>query len=95
VSLRAVTPGRILIATVISALAVFSVVQDRGVGSAAGRYVTLQRAAQEAGRPPVTVDDVMGPAVEASVRRALAWSSVVFIAGVGAAGVRRWARAGR
>jgi hypothetical protein len=82
---RAVTPGRILIATVVAALAVFAFVQDRGVAAGAGRYVRLQRAAQEERRPPVTVDEVMGPAVGRSVRLALLWSGGVLIAGVAAA----------
>jgi peptidoglycan hydrolase-like protein with peptidoglycan-binding domain len=94
-----VTPGRILLATVVATLAVFALVQDRGVASAAGRYVRLQQAAQQGRGPAVTVDGVMGPAVAASVRRALRWSGGVLVVGVGvglgvaAAGVR--GRAGR
>jgi hypothetical protein len=74
-------------ATLCAAFVVFSFVQERGVASAAGGYVRLQRAALEGRGPLVTIDEVMGPAVEASVRRALAWSGIVIIAGIGAAWV--------
>lgn len=83
--LRAVTPARILVATVFAALVVFSIVQDRGVAAAAGRYVRLQQAARQERRPAVTVDEVMGEAIGQSVRLALLWSGGVLIAGAAAA----------
>ena len=47
----------------------------------ARRYVSLQRAALAGGGPLVTIDEVMRPAIDRSVRQGLAWAGLV--AGVG------------
>jgi hypothetical protein len=75
----------ILIATALAALVVFAVVQDRVTAAGARRYVELQRAALAGGAHPVTVDEIMRPAVSRSVREGLLWGGVVFLSGVGLA----------
>jgi hypothetical protein len=69
-------PRAVLAVTFVAALVVFSAVQDRVTASGARQYVALQRAAV-----PVTIEQVMTPAVSLSVRRALLWSFVVLAAG--------------
>jgi hypothetical protein len=61
---------------------VFSVVQDRGTSAGVGRYIAAQRAALSGRAPRVTVDEVMGPANRAAVRRGLAWGGVVGLTGL-------------
>jgi hypothetical protein len=79
----------------ILAVVVFSVVQDRVTAGGARQYVDLQRAATEGQRNPVTVDEIMRPAVRRSVVQASIWSAVVMVAGAITAGlvVRRGGRA--
>ena len=81
----AVGPRRILLATVIVAVLVFAVVQDRVTAAGARRYVALQRAALAGRAPTVTVDEIMRPAVAQSVRQGLLWGGVVVVCGVGMA----------
>ena len=84
----------LVLVSVIAALAVYLVVQDRVTAAGARRYVALQRAAVAGQTPYVTIDEVMRPAVDRSVRQGMLWSSVVLVAGLGtAAAVRR--RGGR
>jgi hypothetical protein len=71
----------ILVATAVLASATFCVVQDRVTAAGARRYVSLQRAALAGGGPLVTIDEVMRPAIDRSVRQGLAWAGLV--AGVG------------
>jgi hypothetical protein len=71
--------------TVAAALATFCVVQDRVTAEGARRYVALQKEALAGGGRLVTVDDVMRPAVDRSVRLALLSSGVVAVVGVAAA----------
>jgi hypothetical protein len=86
----AMTAARLLILTLLAAVIVFAVVQDRLTAAAARQYVTLQRAAAAGTGPPVTIDEVMRPGVRRSVRVALLWSGTVALAGlVGAAAVAR------
>lgn len=71
----------------IVALAVFLVVQDRVTAAGARRYVVLQRAAIAGQTSYVTIDEVMGPAVDRSVRQGALWGSVVLVAGLATAAV--------
>jgi hypothetical protein len=73
----------ILVATALLAFVTFCVVQDRVTAAGARRYVKLQREALSAGGPRVTIDEIMRPAIDRSVRRGLAWAGLV--AGVGLA----------
>jgi hypothetical protein len=87
-----VRPRTVLIATALSAVVVFAVVQDRVTAVGARRYVTLQRAALAGRGPAVTVDEVMRPAIAQSVREGLLWGGGVLVGGVGiaaAVGARR------
>ena len=73
--------------TAIAALVVFAAVQDRVTADGARRYVALQRGALEGRGHLVTVDEIMRPAIERSVRQGLMWGGVVLVAGAGVAGV--------
>jgi hypothetical protein len=80
----------IVLVSAIAAPVVFVVVQDRVTAAGARRYVALQRAAVAGRTPYVTIDEVMRPAIERSVRQGVLWGSVVLLAGLGtAAAVRR------
>ena len=68
--------------TLVSAVTVFAVIQDRVTAAGARRYVALQRARIAAGEPPVGVDDVMRPAIQRSLRQAGLWSGAVLVAGL-------------
>ncbi len=83
----AVRPRPILVATALAALAVFAIVQDRVTAEGARRYVALQRNAIAGRGHPVTVDEIMRPAIDRSVRQGLMWGGVVLVAGVSVAGV--------
>ena len=72
----------VLTATVVAAVIVFCAVQDRVTAAGARRYVALQREAAAGGRAPVSVDDIMRPAIARSVRNGLAWSGGVVAAGL-------------
>ena len=71
----------ILAIAVFFAVVVFCIVQDRLTASGARQYVELQLAAAEGQRGPVTVDEIMRPAVRRSVAQASIWSTVVLVAG--------------
>jgi hypothetical protein len=71
----------IVVATGLLAAATFCVVQDRVTAAGARRYVRMQRAALADGRPLVTIDEVMRPAIDRSVRQGLVWAGLV--AGLG------------
>jgi hypothetical protein len=75
----------IVLLSVIAALAVFLVVQDRVTAAGARRYVALQRSAIAGRTPRVTIDEVMRPAVERAVRQASLWGGLVLLAGLGTA----------
>lgn len=90
--------NRLVPITLAAALVVFCVVQDRVTAAGARRYVVLQRAALERpvqGRPAVTIDEVMRPAVEASVTRGAMAAGVVAAAGLAAGAFRARRRAPR
>ncbi|PYR69395.1 MAG: hypothetical protein DMF87_24110 [Acidobacteria bacterium] len=82
----AVKPRAILVSTALAALVVFAVVQDRVTAAGARRYVALQRDAIAGRGQPVTVDEIMRPAIHRSVQQGLLWSGVVVVGGVGIAG---------
>ena len=67
------------------AAVVFCIVQDRVTAAGTRQYVDLQRAAADGRRPPVTVDQIMRPAVRRSVAQGLMWSGVVLVVGTVAA----------
>ena len=75
----------IVIGSVIAAIAVFLVVQDRVTADGAREYVTRQRAAAVGQTPAVTIDEVMVPAVSRSVRAGALWGSAVLVAGLAVA----------
>ncbi|MET0212230.1 MAG: hypothetical protein ABW292_04465 [Vicinamibacterales bacterium] len=82
----------ILLLTVVAATVVFAYVQDRVTASGAREYVMRERDAIERGGSDVTIDQVMEPAVDRSVRRGLTWGTMVLAAGLAAAafvGMRR------
>jgi hypothetical protein len=61
---------------------VFLVVQDRVTADGARDYVERQRAAAVGRLPPITVDEVMRPAVQQSVRLGLLAGGVVLAGGL-------------
>lgn len=73
--------------TFVAAFVVFCVVQDRVTAAGARRYVALQRDALAGRGRFVTIDEVMQPAIDASVRYALLSAGAVMIAGWFAAGL--------
>jgi hypothetical protein len=84
---------RIVLASIVSAIAVFLVVQDRITAAGARDYVGRQRAAAAGQAQAVTIDEVMRPAVARSVRAGALWSGVVLGAGLATAfAVNQWER---
>ena len=86
--------GRAAVFTCIAAIVVFAVVQDRVTVAGVGEYVLASRDAAAGRRPPVTIDEIMKPAVARSVRQGALWGGVVLAAGLGGtlAARRRWSR---
>jgi hypothetical protein len=87
---------RTVVFTFLAAFVAFAVVQDRVTAAGARRYVELQREALRRGGTASglpTIDEVMAPAVEASVRQGLLAGGAVLVAGLSASAlVRRRAR---
>ena len=79
----------ILLITVAAAIVTFAIVQDRVTAAGARRYVALQREATAGHRPPVTIDEVVNPAVRRSVHQGLVWSSAVLAGGIVIAALAR------
>jgi ABC-type Fe3+ transport system permease subunit len=75
----------IVLLTLAAAAIVFLYVQDRITARGARDYVMQQRQAIAGQAPPVTVDQVMGPAVQRSVAQGLTSAAVVLVIGFGAA----------
>jgi hypothetical protein len=73
--------GRAVVFICTAAVVVFAVVQDRVTVAGVGEYVAAYRDAAEGRRPPVTIDEIMEPAVERSVRKGTLWGGVVLLAG--------------
>jgi hypothetical protein len=82
-------PRTIVLGTCAAALLVFAIVQDRVTAAGAREYVALQRAAFAGRSVPVTIDQVLRPAVDRSVRQGAAWAGAVMLVGVGMAMVAR------
>jgi hypothetical protein len=82
----------IVVAALAAALVVFAVVQDRLTAAGARAYVRMQRSALEGRGAPVTLDEVMEPAISRSVRQGLLWGGVVLLAGLGAASMSKRGR---
>jgi hypothetical protein len=80
------------LAALAAATVVFCVVQDRVTAAGVGRYVAFNRAALAGRGPDVTLDQVMRPAIRASVGRGLAAGGGVLLAGLGIAAL--WRRGG-
>ncbi len=66
----------------VAALVIFAAVQDRVTASGARQYVTLRQSALAGRGAPITIDEVMAPAVRRSVLTGLAWSGTIVLAGV-------------
>lgn len=77
----------IVLLTLAAAVVVFAIVQDRVTLAGAYEYVRLQREALAGRGPAITIDAVMGPAVERSVEQGLFWAGLVLAAGGVAAAV--------
>lgn len=77
----------IVLLTVVCAVMVFAVVQDRVTADGARRYAALQRRAIAGEGSAVTIDQVVQPAVERSVRQGLLWAGMVLAGGLGIAGM--------
>ena len=68
--------------TLAASLATFAVVQDRVTAAGARQYVALQKEAGAGLGRPVTVQEVMAPAIRESVRRGAMAGGGVLLAGV-------------
>jgi hypothetical protein len=90
-----ITTARIAVVTAITALVVFCAVQDRVTAAGVRRYLDAQRDAQAGLGRQVSIDEVMKPAVEESVRAGMSAGGAVLAAGAGCAMfVRRRSRRG-
>lgn len=67
---------RVAVFAFVAAFVAFCIVQDRATAAGARRYVELQRDAIAGAGPAVRMDEVMRPAVRASVRQGLAWAGL-------------------
>ena len=76
------TPRVLVVTAFLAAIVVFCVVQDRVTAAGARQYVRLQRAAVAGEGQPVTLDGIVRPAVERSVRQGLLWGGLVLASGV-------------
>jgi hypothetical protein len=74
--------GRAVVFICTAAVVVFAVVQDRVTVAGVGEYVAAYRDAADGRRAPVTIDEIMEPAVERSVREGALWGGAVLLAGV-------------
>jgi hypothetical protein len=84
---------RLIAFVAVAALAVFAVVQDRITVAGVGQYVAAYRDAAAGRRHPVTIDEVMQPAVARGVQQGAIWGGAVFVAGLaGTVAVRRRTR---
>jgi hypothetical protein len=72
---------RVLAITFLAALAVFAIVQDRITAGGAKQYVALQREALAGRGKRVTIEEVMQPAIDRSVRGGLLAAGGVAVIG--------------
>ena len=75
--------------SLLAGFVVFCGVQDRITAAGARRYVARQREALAGNGRLVTIDEVMGPAVDRSVRQAALYGGAVAAAGVALGALRR------
>lgn len=75
-------PRTVLLTAFVAAVVVFCVVQDRVTARGAQQYAEQQRRALAGGGTPVTIDEVVAPAVRRSVQQGLLWSGLVMGAGI-------------
>jgi len=80
-------PRVVLALAIVAAVVVFAIVQDRVTAAGARRYVELQNAAIAGQGTPVTLDEVMRPAIRRSVQQGSLWGGMVLAAGAAAAAV--------
>jgi hypothetical protein len=78
----------------VAAIVVFAVVQDRVTGEGVGRYVAMSREAVPQQRRPVTIDEVMKPAVARGVQQGSLWAGAVLVTGFGGVWIARRRRRG-
>jgi hypothetical protein len=71
------SPRAVLAIAFVAATVVFCVVQDRVTAEGARQYVALHQAGT-----PVTLDEVVAPAVRRSLRQGVIWGGVVLAAGI-------------
>jgi hypothetical protein len=71
----------VLLATA-AALATFFIVQDQFTVVGSRQYAAIQREARAGQAAPVTVDEVMKPAIARSVRQGMLWGGVVLSVGL-------------
>ena len=76
--------ARAVVCTCIAAIVAFAVVQDRATVDGVGKYVSAYRDAAAGRRPPVTIDEIMKPAVTRAAWQGALWGGAVLIAGLGA-----------
>jgi hypothetical protein len=74
---------RAVVFTCIAAIVVFAAVQERLTVAGVGQYVSAYRDAAAGRRPPVTIDEIMKPAVTRAAWVGALWAGAVLIAGVG------------
>jgi hypothetical protein len=74
---------RAVVFTGIAAIVVFAVVHDRVTVAGVAEYVSAYRDAAAGRRPPVTIDEIMEPAVTRAVRQGVLWAGAVLVAGLG------------
>ena len=79
------TAGRVVVLTMVAALVVFCVVQDRVTAAGVREYVMAQRAAIARDAPPIPIDSVMRPAVHRSVVVGASSAGVVMVCGLSGA----------
>jgi hypothetical protein len=75
-------PRTVLLTAFIAAVVVFCVVQDRVTARGAQQYAEQQRRALSGRGTPVTIDEVVAPAVRRSLQQGLLWGGLVMGAGI-------------
>ena len=86
--------ARAVVFTCIAAIVVFAVVQDRVTVAGVGEYVSAYRDAAAGRRSPVTIDEIMKPAVTRAALQGALWGGAVLVAGLGGT-IALWRRASR
>ena len=75
--------ARAVVFICIAAIVVFAVVHDRVTVAGVGEYIAAYHDAAAGRRPPVTIDEIMKPAVRRAAWQGATWGGVVLIAGLG------------